>query len=148
MTDFLPESDADDRGNTATLSVSSATVQATVGGKRSAADATVPPIGNPNAGKTTLFKPPYFYFFSSSLPRDLGKRSTRINPRSISPNLELILANAGGTRQPDRYELSVHKLARALRPVLTQGSETNDAHSSASTRARMEKPPSPSGLRT
>lgn len=50
-----PETESADQGNTATLTVASATVQATIGGKRSAADATVALIGNPNAGKTTLF---------------------------------------------------------------------------------------------
>lgn len=55
MADTPSESSSADRGNTATLTVSSATVQATIGGKRSAADATVALIGNPNAGKTTLF---------------------------------------------------------------------------------------------
>lgn len=55
MADNTSETNSADHGNTATLTVSSATVQATIGGKRSAADATVALIGNPNAGKTTLF---------------------------------------------------------------------------------------------
>lgn len=37
------------------ISVASATVQATIGGRRATPEATVALIGNPNAGKTTLF---------------------------------------------------------------------------------------------